>query len=49
MSELSNLDILGLWMTVALVFALPLAWLAGRDDATERAVQVRLEELRRRD
>ncbi len=43
MSALSNLDIFGLWMTAALVLSLLLAWLAGQDDATERAVRGRLE------
>jgi hypothetical protein len=49
MSALSNLDIFGLWMMVALVFALPLAWLSDRDDATERALRVRREEFSRLD
>ena len=45
MSALSSLDIFGLWMTAALIFSLPLAWLAGQDDSTERAVRGRLEKL----
>jgi hypothetical protein len=49
MSALSNFDIFGLWMMVAVVFALPLAWVAGREDATERAVRARVEKLTRRD
>jgi hypothetical protein len=48
MSALSNFDIFG-WMTVAVVFALPLAWVAGREDAIERAVRARVEKLTRRD
>jgi hypothetical protein len=31
MRGLSNFDIFGLWMTAAIVFALPLAWLEGQD------------------
>ena len=49
MSTLSNLDNFGLWMVAALVFVLPLAWLAGRDDPVERAVRRRREDLRHRD
>jgi hypothetical protein len=44
MGTLSNLDLFGLLMTAAMLFALPLAWLAGRDDPVKEGLARRRHE-----